>query len=108
MEAHPTYKGWRLRVLHYNALPAAAKIDTWRLYKTPSALAFPSAKKSSKTTNSSPFFVYLKIIHINGLPNIYILQGTSLTAKCFINFYSKQVPSFSFLSFKSEAFTYKT
>ena len=84
-------------MLHYNALPAAAKIDTWRLYKTPSALAFPSAKKNQKTTNSSPFFVYLKISHIHGLPNTYILQGTSLIAKCFINFYSKQVPIFSFL-----------
>ena len=65
-------------MLHYNALPAAAKIDTWRLYKTPSALAFPSAKKSSKTTILSPFFGYLKISDIHGVPNILLTHGPSL------------------------------
>ena len=83
MEPH-IQGGWGLHVVHYNALPAAAKIDAWKLYKASLlATAFFQRFSLPKSLNFFPFlphFVSIFEIQIPEFPNIYI----SVSAHSFI------------------------
>ena len=94
---------------HFNCFNDGYTFFKWRLYKTPSALALPSAKKSSETTNSSPFFVYLKISHIHGSQIFTFCKahGPSLLSVSLLFTANKFPVSHFWLLLKFEAFTYE-